>query len=230
MQVDGPIKMPTQRSKKQGISFLRTKLFVPILRKDLVQRPRLLDVLQSDFSHEDAFHRKLTLISASAGFGKTTLLSEWIQSIETPVAWLSLDRGDNNLSRFFSYCIAALQTIQPDLGVEPMAMLQTSTPPSTETVLTTLINEIAQHSKTYMLFLDDYHLIVERSIHEAISFLLEHAPPNLHLVISSRSDPPLNLSRLRGRDAMKELRTADLRFTADETAAFRTGPSCSASC
>jgi LuxR family maltose regulon positive regulatory protein len=212
--------MPTQRRFKPETSPLLTKIFVPILREDLIRRQRLIDALQSNLRQEAIFNRRLTLISASAGFGKTTLLSEWVQSIDTSVAWLSLDRGDNNLSRFLTYFIAALQTIRPDLGIEPMAMLHSDAPPPSEIVLTALINEIAQDSKPYLIIIDDYHVIVERTIHEAISFLLNHAPPNLHLVISSRSDPPINMSRLRGRDELKELRTADLRFTADETAAF----------
>ncbi|HEY71267.1 MAG TPA: winged helix-turn-helix transcriptional regulator [Anaerolineae bacterium] len=212
--------MPTKRGEDRGISLLRTKVFIPGPRKDLIHRQRLIDALRSNLLEKDTFHRKLTLISAPAGFGKTTLLSEWIQSIKMPVAWLSLDRGDNNLFRFLSYLIAAFQTINDDMGIESLAIFQSSTPPSVEAALTMLINEIARSSKPNMLILDDYHVIGDRSIHEAITFLLDHAPPNLHLVISSRSDPPLHLSRLRGRGELKELRTADLRFTAIETAAF----------
>lgn len=195
-------------------TLLATKLYLPQPRPNLVPRQRLIERLNAGLS------RKLILVSAPAGFGKTIILSEWVQSIKCPVAWLSLDQNDNNLFRFLTYLTAALQTIDRKIGQAALAMLQSNQPPSTEVVLTTLINEITENSNPHILILDDYHLIEAQSIHEAITFLLDHSPPQTHLVIAGRSDPPLHLSRLRGRDQLIELRTTDLRFTTDETTAF----------
>ncbi len=193
---------------------LNTKLFVPPPRLNRVSRPRLFKWLDEGWNH------KLTLVSAPAGFGKTTLLSEWIQSVQSPVAWLSLDKNDNNLFRFLTYLASTLQTVDSDMGEIALAMLHSSRPPSTEAVLTTLINDIAAYHCPHILVLDDYHLIDTQPIHEALTFLLDHLPPQIHLIISSRSDPPINLSRLRGRDQLIELRAADLRFRPDEITAF----------
>jgi len=174
----------------------------------------------------EGLHRKLTLISAPAGFGKTTLLSEWIAGAKRPVAWVSLDKGDNDATRLWTYFVAALQTIQSDIGEAALAMLQSpgvagaTTPPPIEAILTTLINEIAEGPEALALVLDDYHLVEAQPIHEALAFLLDHLPSQMHLVIATRADPPLPLSRLRGRGLLTELRTADLRFTPDEAAAF----------
>ncbi len=176
-------------------------------------------------------NRKLTLVSAPAGFGKTTLLSEWIQrrgEVTPPlsVAWVSLDESDNDPSRFLAYFIAALQTVRADIGEAALAMLLSSQPPPIEAILTALINEITAIPKgdreghPHILVLDDYHVIEAQPIHDGLAFLLDHLPPQMHLVIASRSDPPLPLSRLRGRGQLTELRTADLRFTPDEAAAF----------
>jgi LuxR family maltose regulon positive regulatory protein len=193
---------------------LATKLYIPRPRSNLVSRPRLIQQLNQGRD------RKLTLLSAPAGFGKTTLLGDWVQSLDCPVAWISLDRGDNNPLRFLTYLAAALQTGDATIGRVALAMLQSSRPPSIEAVLTTLINEIAECSRPHILILDDYHLIDAKSVHEALNLLLDHSPPQLQLVISSRSDPPLRLSRLRGRNQLMELRTTDLRFRPNETTAF----------
>jgi LuxR family maltose regulon positive regulatory protein len=206
---------------------LTTKLHIPPIRPELVPRPRLIERLNEGTT------RKLTLVSVPAGFGKTTLLSEWAASCGRPIAWVSLDKGDNDPTRFWAYSIAALQTVQADIGKAALAMLQSptfakantvagaTTPPPIEAILTTLINEITERQAAFALVLDDYHLLIEaQPIHEALAFLLDHLPPPMHLVIATRADPPLPIALLRGRGQVTELRQADLRFTLDEAAAF----------
>jgi len=162
----------------------------------------------------------MTLISASAGFGKTTLVSEWIAGLDRPVAWLSLDEGDNDPSRFLSYVIAALQTIAPKIGAGVLAALQSPQLPSIESILTILLNEITTIPDQFVLVLDDYHVIDSKPVDEALTFLIEHQPPQMHLVIATREDPQLPLARLRARGQCTELRAADLRFTSTEAAEF----------
>ena len=193
---------------------LTTKLYIPPVRPTLVSRPRLIERLNA------GLHRKLTLISAPAGFGKTTMLSEWVAGCRRPVAWLSLDEGDNDPTRFLAYFIAALQTIHKGVGEAALAALQSPQPPPIEAILTALINKIVAVPDHFVLVLDDYHLITAQPIHDALTFLLNHLPPQMHLVIAGRADPPLPLARLRGRGQLTELRAADLRFTPDEAAAF----------
>ncbi len=193
---------------------LTTKLYVPPVRPGLVSRPRLIERLNAGLD------RKLTLISAPAGFGKSTLLSEWVAGIKWPVAWISLDKGDNDPARFLAYLVVSLQTIEPDVGKSALAALQSPQPPPMEAVLTGLINEIATVPDHFVLVLDDYHLIEAQPIHDALTFLLDHLPPQMHLVIASRADLPLHVARLRGRGAMIEIRSDDLRFAPDEAAAF----------
>jgi LuxR family maltose regulon positive regulatory protein len=166
--------------------------------------------------------RKLTLVSGPAGCGKTTLVSAWTSETNLPVAWLSLDESDGNLGRFLAYLIAALQMIANDLGDKAMHLLQSAEddPPPTKSILTLLINEIAAVPTEFVLVLDDYHAVESPPVDQALEFLLDHLPPPMHLVIASRSDPSLPLSRLRGRSEMTELRANDLRFTREETAAF----------
>ncbi|MBE9029310.1 helix-turn-helix transcriptional regulator [filamentous cyanobacterium LEGE 11480] len=195
------------------IPLLETKLYLPRWSADLVSRPRLIDRIQPQ--------RKLTLISAPAGFGKTTLLAEWIAAIPTrPVAWVSLEPSDNESTIFWTYLITALQNIQPHLGGRARSLLQSPQPPPIESVLMTLLNELTTIEANIALVLDDYHAIETPAIHSSIGFLLNHLPPQIHLIIASRADPPLALARLRSHGELTELRVSDLRFTPDEAAAF----------
>jgi LuxR family maltose regulon positive regulatory protein len=193
---------------------LATKLYIPAQRPKVVSRPRLIERLNAGLG------RKLTLISAPAGFGKTTLVSEWLIGGERPVAWLSLDEEDNDPLRFLTYLIAALQTITPTLGTGVLRVLQSPQPPSTEAILTILLNEIATIPNDFVLVLDDYHGIDTKATHQFLAFLLAHLPPQMHLVIVTREDPPLPLARLRVRNQLTELRVAELRFTHSEAAEF----------
>jgi LuxR family maltose regulon positive regulatory protein len=194
---------------------LTTKLYVPPVRPELVARSRLVQRLQAGLrSH------RLTLISAPAGFGKTTLVTEWLQGLDCPVAWLSLDEGDNDPVRFFTYLVAALQGMEGSVGSTVQSLVQAAEPPPLESLVTALINDVAARPTPFVLVLDDYHLIGGLAVHEAVGFMLEHQPPQRHLVIATREDPPLPLPRLRARGQMTELRASDLRFTAAEAAAF----------
>lgn len=193
---------------------LSTKLFIPKPRPNLVSRPRLIEQLN------DGLHKKLTLISAPAGFGKTTLVSKWVDSYKRPVAWLSLDKDDSDLRRFLSYLVAALQTVQPDVGKEIQGLLQASQSPPGESILIALLNEIATFPDDLCLALDDYHVIESQPIDHALDFLIERLPPQLHLIITTREDPNLPLARLRARGLLTEIRVADLRFTHSEAAGF----------
>ncbi len=193
---------------------LSTKLYIPPPRNKIVIRRRLIDRLN------EGLDGKLSLISAPAGFGKTTLVSEWITDCNRPTAWLSLDEGDNDLTRFLTYFVAAVQTVAPNTGEEVLAVLQSPQPPPTEAILTALLNEIVTFQDDFLLVLDDYHLIDARPIDDALIFLLEHLPPRMHLVITTREDPNLPLARLRVRRQLTELRAADLRFTPSEALTF----------
>jgi len=197
-------------------AILATKLYIPQPRSKIVLRPHLIERLNEGLS----LGRKLTLISASAGFGKTTLVSEWIASCGKPVAWLSLDEGDNDPIRFLTYLVAALQTIAANIGEGVLSVLQSPLPPSTESILTALLNEITTIPDDFLLVLDDYHVIDSKPVDDVLTFLLEHLPPQMHLVIASREDPHLPLARLRARGQLTELRVADLRFTPSEAADF----------
>ncbi|MHC1739838.1 MAG: LuxR C-terminal-related transcriptional regulator [Anaerolineaceae bacterium] len=197
-------------------SLLLTKLYIPPPRPKVVLRPRLNERLNEGLLAS----RKLTLISASAGFGKTTLVSEWVAGCGQPVAWLSLDEGDNDPTRFLTYLVAALQTIAPKIGVGVLSALQSPQPPPSEVILTTLLNEITTLPDHFILVLDDYHVIDSKPVDEALTFLLEHLPPQMHLVIATREDPPMPLARLRARSQLTELRATDLRFTPSEAAEF----------
>ncbi len=193
---------------------LATKLYLPPLRPDVVSRPRLLERLNG------GLHRKLTLIAAPAGFGKTTLLSAWVAGCDRQVAWLSLDKGDSDPTLFLTYLVAALQTIAPDMGVGVLGVLQSPQPPPLASILTALLNEITTIPDHFVLVLDDYHVIDAQPVDHALTFLLEHLPPQMHLVIATREDPQLPLARLRARDQLTELRAVDLRFTPYEAAEF----------
>jgi len=208
-------------------NLLRTKLRMPPVRARLVSRPRLTTRL------DVGLHGKLTLISATAGSGKTTLLEEWHQTATSrrwPAAWLSLDTSDSDWPRFWSYLIAALQTVTPDLGNSVMLSLHTIPLPEfaaasdeharRESILTALLNELTALPQDLVLVLDDYHVIESSLIHESLAFFIDRMPDRLHLVIATREDPPLPLARWRVRDQLAEIRAADLQFTALETAAF----------
>lgn len=197
---------------------LATKLYIPRSRPDLVRRARLLERLDAGLT------RKLTLISAPAGFGKTTVVSTWIDGLrerdEEHVAWLSLDPADQEPARFLSYLVAALQTVAPAVGQGVTAALQSPQPPPVESMLTALLNELAPLPHDLVLVLDDYHVVDAQAIDQALTFLLEHMPPHMHLVITTREDPDLPLPRLRVRDQLVEVRAADLRFSPAEASDF----------
>ena len=217
-------------------AILATKLYIPSPRPKIVLRPRLIERLNEGLRH------KLTLISAPAGFGKTSLLSDWIdqkaegrgmkdESVETihpssfalhpsKVAWLSLDEEDKDPARFLIYLVAALQTVSPNVGEGALAALQSPQQPPTESILTALLNEIATLPDDFILIFDDYYVIDAKPIDSILGFLLEHLPSNMHLVIATRADPALPLARLRARGQLTELRVADLRFTPSEAADF----------
>ncbi|WP_310735537.1 LuxR C-terminal-related transcriptional regulator [Cohnella herbarum] len=168
----------------------------------------------------EGLHRKLTLISAQAGFGKTTLVSEWVTGCERPYAWLSLDEGDNDPTRFITYLIAALQTIAPKIGEGVLGVLQSLQPPPIESIVPLLVNEISAVPDPFVLVLDDYHVIESDMTNHVLAFLIEHLPPQAHLVIATRKKPHLPLPRLRVRGQLTELRGSDLRFTLSEVAGF----------
>ena len=193
---------------------LETKLYIPGRHPGLLSRPRLVERLNQ------GAQRKLTLVSAPAGSGKSTLVAEWVAASRRAAAWISLDPGDNNPALFWTYVVTALRTARPDVGESALSWLSSARPPATEWILTSLINEITANDQHVALILDDYHVIDAEPIHRAVAFLLEHLPPRMHLVIATRSDPPLPLARLRGRRELTELRASDLRFTPEEAAAF----------
>jgi len=166
--------------------------------------------------------RKLTLIAAPAGFGKTTLLSEWIPQSPRCVTWLSLDGDDNDPTKFWTYFITSLRGLHPELGESAFNLLQSPQVPPISSFLTTLINDLAAFPDAFAIVLDDYHLIRSQPIHEAFAYLIANLPDNMHLVMTTRADPPLPLARLRARDKLTELRASELRFTANETAIFLT--------
>ncbi len=206
---------------------LATKLYIPQPGPKVVARSELIERLNESLRQNRGFARKLTLISAPAGFGKTTLVSEWVAGCkrlepEIRVAWLSLDKGDNDPTCFLNYLVAALQTAGPKVGERILGTLQSSQSqlPPIESLLTNLLNDLTAISDNLMLVLDDYHVIENQSLNEAIAFLIEHLPPHLHLIIATREDPPFPLSRWRVRGQLTELRAADLRFTPAEANEF----------
>ena len=205
-------------------SLLSTKLYIPATRPALVHRPRLLEKLTT------GLHRKMSLISAPAGFGKTTVVTEWLgnlqsssnrgKQVEYEIAWLSLDASDNNFRRFLTYIIAALRKTNNSIGGTTLNMLQSAQLPPVEVIMTSLINEIAGASNKIIFVLDDCHLIEDQTIYDSLTFLIENSPASLHLVIVTREDPFLPLARLMARDQMTQLRAKDLRFTKIEVADF----------
>ncbi|HKG53549.1 MAG TPA: AAA family ATPase, partial [Anaerolineales bacterium] len=200
------------------VQLLSTKLFVPSTRPERVSRPRLIERLNEGLRRQPS----VSLISAPAGFGKTTLVSEWVTRSGQPAAWLSLDEGDNDPARFLGYLIAALQTIAAPIGQGIVGALQSPQPPPIEAFLTDLLNEVIRLPNNFILVLDDYHVIDSKSVDQALIFLLEHQPPQMHIVITTREDPNLPLARLRARGQLTEVRAADLRFNILEAAEFLT--------
>jgi LuxR family maltose regulon positive regulatory protein len=202
------------------IALLETKLYIPRSRRGLVLRPRLSERLGRGTAS------KLVLVSAPAGFGKTTLLTEWLAARpaapgdEWLAAWLSLDRGDNDPASFWAYVIAALRTVASGVGEGALDLLDAPQPPPMEAVLTVLLNDLGAVAGEIVLVLDDYHVIDAREVQDGMAFLLDHLPPRLHVVIASRADPALPLARLRARGELAEIRAAELRFTAEEAAAY----------
>jgi LuxR family maltose regulon positive regulatory protein len=200
-------------TEEVGTPLLTTKLYIPPRRPGLVPRPRLMARLDEALRRQ---HR-LTLVSAKAGTGKTTLVSEWLHGQERPAQWISLDGSDNDPRRFLSYLLAALR--QLGIQSEP-SRLETPQLPPAEVLVAELINDVARSAIPFLLVLDDYHLIQNEWLHQAVGFLAERQPPEMHLVLITRVDPPLPLARLRGRGQITEIRDHDLRFTAEEAARF----------
>ncbi|MGD9093849.1 MAG: LuxR C-terminal-related transcriptional regulator [Anaerolineales bacterium] len=196
------------------VPILQTKLYIPPYRPVLVPRAHLVEKINAGLDC------KLTLISAPAGFGKTTLLAEWVASSSRPIAWISLDDGDNDQIRFLTYLIVAIQGIHDKFGQTTLELLQSPQPSSTENILTALINEIAELQNPFLLILDDYHVISDRQVHRTVTYLIEYQPRQMHVILSTRADPPWPLSRYRGRGELNELRVNDLRFSVDETLTF----------
>ncbi|HLX56466.1 MAG TPA: AAA family ATPase [Ktedonobacteraceae bacterium] len=197
---------------------LATKFFIPSFPHALILRPHLLELLT-----KKSLECKLTLVSAPAGFGKTTLLSNWIHSRpseRTRVAWVSVDEGDNEPALFWQYVLTALDRALPGLCVELVIYLQTQQAPPLRSILQTLLNRLADQPEQFLLILDDYHLVTEQAIHTSLTYLLEHLPLQLHLLLATRADPPLPLALLRARGHLLELRTDDLRCQPDEAMAF----------
>ncbi|HTP11816.1 MAG TPA: hypothetical protein VMP08_26360, partial [Anaerolineae bacterium] len=196
----------------QPLSTLSTKLHIPPPRADALLRSHLIERLETGAR---AGHT-LTLISAPAGFGKTTLISAWLHDSGRPAAWLSLDQSDNDPIRFWRYVIAALQTIESRRGETALAMLSAPQTPPLESIITALINDLAAIPDPIILVIDDYHVITDLNLHTSLDFFLDHAPPQLPVAITTREDPPLSLPRRRARQQLTEVRAADLRFTLNE--------------
>ncbi|HTP02437.1 MAG TPA: AAA family ATPase [Anaerolineales bacterium] len=198
------------------VSLLTAKIHLPLARANVVSRGRLSSRLLDGMEQPAS----IALISAPAGFGKTTLLGEFAAQCPAPVAWLSLDDNDNDPIQFWTYVIAACQAVQAHLGDAALALLQAPQALRDETIPTLLINDLAKLPRRLLLVLDDYHAIQNASVHAGLAFLLEHMPAQTGLVISTRVDPPLPLARLRVRPGWVEIRALDLRFTTDETGVF----------
>ena len=194
-------------------TLLQTKLYIPPTRTTIVPRSRLIEQLIK------GLNGNLTLLSAPAGFGKTTLITAWLSQIERPVAWVSLDEDDSDPQQFFNYVAEAIRPFAPN-GQTLTNLLQSPQPQPAKALATALINDCTAVSTPCLLVLDDYHAVDSAEIDLALAFLLDHMPPNLHLVMTSRRDPGFPLSRLRARNQLTEIRADDLRFTAEETAVF----------
>lgn len=199
---------------------LATKLNAPTNPPYLIQRGRLTDQLNTYLIDDNAFQRKLTLVSAPAGYGKTTLIVEWLNTLNIPYVWLSLDGGDNDPVRFFTYLTATLQQIDTTIGAALENFLQSGHSPPVEVLFNHLVHEITAHPSPFILALDDYHEIENPKIHQALAFLLEHQPQQMHLILLTRQDPPFPLARLRSREQVADVRQDALRFTVGEVAQY----------
>jgi LuxR family transcriptional regulator, maltose regulon positive regulatory protein len=211
---DDVVSAVNSAEEREASGLLRTKLTAPPQRAHLVVRPRLTQRL------EDALRRKLTLVSAPPGSGKTTLLSAWLAQVGQPIAWVSLDEDDDDPIRFWTYAVAALERAYPGATGSMLALLRAPQPPTMRGLLMALLNALDAATDPVYLFFDDYHVITARAIHDALEYLLARLPPHVHLVLASRTDPPLPLAQLRARGELTELRAADLRFTGKEAASF----------
>jgi len=196
------------------LPILVTKLFAPQRVVQAVSRGSLVEQLNNGLA------RKLTLVCAPAGFGKSSLLGEWAAACRRPCVWVSLDPGERDLQQFLAYLVAAVQTVDASVGAGAWALLQTTPPPSTESVLGALLNEVSEDLEGLLLVLDDYHLVACEPVDEALAYLIDHLPPQMHVAVATRIEPALPLARLRARGQLTELRQEDLRFGADEAAAF----------
>jgi ATP/maltotriose-dependent transcriptional regulator MalT len=208
-----------QRAYADRMPVLGTKLHLPSPRRRLVQRARLTDQLRADGGEGP----RLVLVAAPAGFGKTTLLAQWLaaaQPSQRRVAWLALDPGDADLRRFLTHLVAAIQTAEPEAGADALALLEAGGATPTDAVLVSLINDLDVLAGPTVVALDDYHVIDGTAVHEAVTFLLDNLPPHVTLAMTTRADPPLPLARLRARGELLEVRAADLRFTTDEAEVF----------
>jgi LuxR family maltose regulon positive regulatory protein len=193
---------------------LSTKLHIPHLQADIIPRWQLYARL------DDSLCRKLILVSAPTGFGKSTLVADWLSVKGLEAAWLSLDQGDNDPVRFWAYLIAAIQTIHAEVGEEARQIVNAPRLRSTEPAAISLINDISQLTEDVILVLDDYHLIEEGRVHESLGYLLEHQPQNFHIILITRVDPSLSLARLRAHGQLDEVRAEDLQFSTEEAAAL----------
>jgi LuxR family maltose regulon positive regulatory protein len=197
-----------------SISLLATKLRIPRQRANGVSRPRLTEKLTAAVKRPSS----VILLSGPAGFGKTTLVSEF--AVGRLVVWVSLGEEDNDPMQFWTYVVTALQTVEPDIGRAALALLETVQSLPDQSIPTIIINDLVQSEQDIVLILDDYHTIRNQTIHTALSFFIDHLPDNFHLIVSTRVDPPFPLARLRARDRLTEIRAADLRFTLDEAKSF----------
>jgi len=202
---------PPQHNHKRDV-LLATKIGIPRIRPDILPRSHLIGRL------EEATSRDFVLVSTPAGFGKTTLLASWAKRTERPLTWLSLDPDDNDPGRFWRYIVAAVDRVHKGIGEQALSLLNASAQPTPKAIVTALLNELAARPDELVLVLDDYHLIESHAVHDSLAFLLEHLSPTMHVVIASRSDPPIPLARFRARGQLAELRAADLRFTFEEAA------------
>lgn len=205
---------PPTEVPQRSLLLLTTKLHVPQPHARLLSRPHLIERLQAGLA------RSLTLIAAPAGFGKTTALASWVQRAQRPIAWVSLDAGENDPVQFWTYALTALEEVHPGLAETSLTMLQAPQPPPLAVVLHTLLNAIAAQTEEIVLILDDYHLITEPTIHDSLRVLLEHPPARWHLYLATRAEPPLPLARLRASGQVNEVRVENLRFPPEEAAAF----------